>query len=333
MPPWNADARFDGVFANERRLTQADREKLLRWVADGAPRGNPAEDPPPRDWPESWRIGEPDAVFAMERVMGEEADLPPEGFAVPSEGVVEYQYFTARTSFPEDRWVRALEVRPGAAEVVHHVLILVGPAGGALPQVRGVGEGFLAVAVPGETSVVYPDGYAKRLPAGAKLVFQLHYTPNGKEHFDRSSLGLIFCDEPPLFEVTTLAVADEDFKIPPGASDFEVRAKRTIFEETGVLALFPHMHTRGKDFRYVLHNPDGKSEELLFAHYDFDWQESYVLRDPLLLTPGAVLECIGHFDNSAANPANPDPTAWVEWGDQTFEEMFIGYFDTVSPLE
>lgn len=328
MPPWNADARFDGVFSNQRKLTAAEKETLLAWVAEGMPRGNPAEDPAPREWPEGWSIGTPDLVLTPELDMRSQEKLPAEGWAVPREGVIDYQYFTVRTDFPEDRWIRALEVRPGAKDVVHHVLIAVQEKGGDIDE-----RSYLAVYVPGDTPSVYPEGYAKRLPAGATLVFQLHYTPNGKERFDRSSLALVFADEPPLFEVITDAVVNERFKIPAGDANFEVRESVLLKEDTGVVALFPHMHRRGKDFRYVAHFPDGHAEDLLLADYDFNWQESYLLPDPLLLPAGTKLECIGHYDNSKDNPNNPDPTKVVRWGDQSFEEMFIGYFDKVVPLD
>lgn len=328
MPPWNADPRFDGVFANQRKLAPAEKETLLAWVAEGMPRGNPAEDPEPRTWPEGWSIGTPDLVLTPELDMRSKEKLPAEGWAVPREGVIDYQYFTAKTDFPEDRWIRALEVRPGAKDVVHHVLIAVQEKGGDIDE-----RSYLAVYVPGDTPSVYPEGYAKRLPAGATLVFQLHYTPNGKERFDRSSLALVFADEPPLFEVVTDAVVNERFKIPAGDANFEVRESVLLREDTGVVALFPHMHVRGKDFRYVAHFPDGGEQELLFADYDFNWQESYLLPDPLLLPAGTKLECIGHYDNSKDNPNNPDPTKIVRWGDQSFEEMFIGYFDKVVPLD
>ncbi len=328
MPPWNADERFDGVFANQRKLTAAEKETLLGWVAQGMPRGDPADEPAPRVWPEGWSIGTPDVVFSPDYDMLEEQALPSEGYAVPREGVLDYRYFTVKTDFPEDRWVSALEVKPGAADVVHHVLIALREANGSIDE-----RSYLAVYVPGDTPSVYPEGYAKRLPAGATLVFQLHYTPNGKERFDRSQLALRFASEPPLFEVQTDAVVNEDFEIPPGAPAHEVREKMRLGEDTGVVALFPHMHLRGKDFRFVAHLPDGKQQELLFAHYDFQWQESYLLPDPLLLPQGTVLECIAHYDNSKANPNNPDPSKTVRWGDQSFEEMFIGYFDKVVPLE
>ena len=330
MPPWKADAKYDGVFANERRLPNHEKEKILAWIEQGMARGEPAEDPPAAVWPVGWSMGEPDVVLSMEHYE-DGRPLPPEGFAVPKEGVVEYQYFKVETSWKEDRWLQAIETRPGSVDVVHHVLILIQDP--KRPSSQLDFRTYLGVAVPGDTSSRYPQGYGKRLPAGATLVFQMHYTPNGKERFDRSSVALQFCDETPEFEVVTSAVLNDEFRIPPGAEDHEVRAELTLAEDTGLVALFPHMHTRGKDFRYVAHLPDGSAEELLFAHYDFNWQESYVLPDPLPLPAGTRLECIGHFDNSAANPNNPDPSAWVSWGDQTFEEMFIGYYDIVRPVE
>jgi len=292
------------------------------------PRGNPADEPAPRKWPEGWSIGTPDLVLQPEYDVQRKRPLPPEGFAVPREGVVDYQNFTVETHFPEDRWIQAMEVAPGAADVVHHVLIAIRQGSGGIDE-----RSYLAVYVPGDTPSVYPEGYAKRLPAGATLGFQLHYTPNGKERFDRSSLAIVFAKEPPLFEVLTDAVVNDEFEIPPGADAHEVRGARVLTEDTGVVSFFPHMHMRGKDFRFVAHHLDGSEQELLFSHYDFLWQESYILPDPLLLPAGTKLECIGHFDNSKANPNNPDPTQAVRWGDQSFEEMFIGFYDTVVPLD
>jgi hypothetical protein len=328
MPPWNADARYDGVFANERKLPADEKKTLLAWIEGGMQRGNPSDEPAPKTWPEGWSIGKPDVVFEPEFDMRTKTAYPKEGYPVPREGVVDYMYFTTPTDYPEDRWIQALEVQPGAKDVVHHVLVAIQEKGGGIEE-----RSYLAVYVPGDTPSVYPQGYAKRLPKGATLVFQLHFTPNGKERFDTSKLALVFAKEAPQFEVVTDAVVNERFEIPPGAEAHEVRASRMLDEDTGMVALFPHMHLRGKDFRYVAHFPDGRDEELLFSHYQFQWQESYLLPDPLLLPAGTKLECIGHFDNSKANPNNPDPTQSVHWGDQSFEEMFIGYFDKVVPLE
>ena len=339
MPPWNADSAFRGQFSNERLLKDSEKRKLLAWIADGMPRGNPDQDPEPKVWPTEWKIGRPDAVFAMERVFEdldqEGAPLPEEGFAVPRDGTVEYQYFTAKTDFAQDRWIRSLEIQPGAADVVHHVLVFSDDPSEPRQVRREKLElgGFLAAYAPGDMPSVYPEGFAKKLPAGATLIFQLHYTPNGKERFDRSRLALVFEEEAPTFEVVTDLVINENFRIPPGATDHEVRADIVLKEDTGILLLAPHMHTRGKDFRYTAHYPDGTSEDLLRVDYDFNWQESYILPDPLFLPQGTRLECVGHFDNSKGNPNNPDPQSWVTFGDQTWEEMFIGFFDKVILLD
>lgn len=339
MPPWNASPDYRGHFANERRLRDADKAKLLRWIEDGMPRGNPAEDPEPAVWPEGWSIGTPEVVFEMERWFEgldvEGTPLPEEGYEVPREGTVEYKHFAVQTNFDEDRWIRALEIQPGAADVVHHVLVLCDDPAAPRAERREALEfrSFLAGYAPGDMPSVYPEGYAKKLPAGATLIFQLHYTPNGKQRFDRSRIGLSFWDEPPFFEVVTDSVMNEDFRIPPGAENFRVEAELEIEEDTGVLVLLPHMHTRGRDFRFIAHYPDGSSEDLLEVTYDFNWQESYLLRDPLFLPGGTRLQCIGHFDNSASNPNNPDPEAWVEFGEQTWDEMFIGFFDKVVELD
>jgi mono/diheme cytochrome c family protein len=328
MPPWNADARFDGVFVNQRSLTAAEKKTLVDWIAGGMPRGNPADEPAPKKWPEGWSIGTPDVVFTPDFDLLAQKPLPKEGYAVPREGVVEYQYFTVETHFPEDRWLQALEAKPGAHDVVHHVLTALKGAGTSLDE-----KGFLATYVPGDTPSIYPEGYAKRLPKGATILFQVHYTPNGKERFDRPELALVFAKEPPEFVVESQTIMNRSFEIPPGAAQHEVRAEMLLSRDVGLMSLMPHMHTRGKDFQILAHLPDGESRELLFSHYDFNWQESYILPDPMLLPAGTKLECIGHFDNSKANPNNPDAGSAVHWGDQTFEEMFVGFLDTVVPLE
>ena len=333
MPPWNAAPEFDGVFANERRLSAVDRDHLLGWIEDGMPRGNPEDEPAAPTFTDTWRIGEPDAVFPMDSRV-RRGPLPEEGYAVPREGVVDYKYFSAQTSFEEDRWVQAVEVRPGAPDVVHHVLILVDDpkASRAERRVQLDFRSYFAVAVPGETPSIYPADHGKRLPAGARLIFQVHYTPNGKERYDRSSVAVRFCETPPSNEVVTRAIFNQRIEIPPGAANHEVRARKRLWRDTTVVAFFPHMHTRGKDFSFLLHPKDGEPELLCAGRFDFNWQESYLLARPRVLPKGAYLEVVGHYDNSPANLNNPDPTATVRWGDQTWEEMFIGYYDTVQPV-
>src|SRR5262245_3695735 len=328
MPPWNADKRVDGVFVNQRSLSEVEKKTLLDWIAAGTARGNASEDPAPRTWPAGWSIGKPDALLTPDFDFLAKQALPEEGYAVPREGVVEYQYLTVKTNFPEDRWVRSFEIKAGSPDVVHHVLATLTTPGGNLDD-----KAFLATYVPGDSPSVYPDGYAKRLPKGATVMFQVHYTPNGKERHDKPTLAMVFAAEPPLFVVQSSAIMNRSFEIPPGAANFEVRAQEGFPGEVGLLSLMPHMHTRGKDMKIVAHFPDGKDQELLYAHYDFNWQESYILPDPLLLPAGTKLECSGHFDNAAATPNNPDQQAAVHWGDQTFEEMLVGFIDTVVPLE
>ena len=340
MPPWNADEEFGGHFSNERSLTSWEQRILERWVEGGLQRGESEDEPAPKRWAEGWRLGEPDAVYAMqEELVWDGRDvrfetLPEEGFAVPRDGVVEYQYFAAQTDFAAPRWVRAIEVQPGAADVVHHVLVWAEDPGQPGAWQRGESfESYFAVAVPGDTPSIFPRGAAKPLPAGARLIFQVHYTPNGKERFDRSRVALFFSDREKPREVHTSALVEERFRIPPGESSYQVRAVERLEQPIELLSLFPHMHTRGRDFRYLAHLPDGSTRDLLSCIFDFNWQESYVFKEPVRLPAGTRLECIGHFDNSAGNPNNPDPSVAVGWGDQTFEEMFIGYYDWMAVEE
>ncbi len=319
MPPWNASREFDGAFANQRRIPDADKQMLLSWIEAGMPRGNPEEDPEAREWPKNWRIGKPDKIYKM-----------PKSFQVPAEGVVAYQYFRVETKFKKDKWISAIEAQAGAEDVVHHILVLVDDGSGSNSQSAGLDGGFLCAMVPGDTPSIFPPGTAKRLPAGATLIFQVHYTTNGKKRKDRSRVGMIFTDEPVEREVQTRGIYNRFFEIPAGDDNYEVRAEYKLPESTEVLALFPHMHFRGKDWKYIAKFPDGREQVLLdVPRYDFNWQESYILKTPLYLPKGTTLQCVAHFDNSDANFANPDPTKTVSWGEQTWEEMMIGYFDHI----
>jgi len=317
MPPWFA-AEGSGPWSNDRSLSEGERADLLAWIDGDALEGDPSDAPPPREWPAGWTIGEPDHVFAMG-----------ESFRVPAEGVIDYQYFWVKTDFPEDRWVRALEVRPGAPEVVHHVLVLsavseekptVGPNEGL--------DGFFATTVPGQPGTVFPEGHAKRLPAGAWLKFQMHYTPNGTAQVDRTELGLVFADGPVEHEVRTASAHNNTFGIPPGAFRHEVFGEYTFERPARLTGFFPHTHARGVSFRYDLRHPDGRTEPVLdIPAYDFNWQLHYQLAEPLEVPEGAVLRATAWYDNTSDNPANPDPTARVYFGAQIFEEMMIGYFN------
>jgi peroxiredoxin/mono/diheme cytochrome c family protein len=321
MPPWNADPKF-GHFSNDRSLSNAERETLLSWIKQGCPQGNPADLPPPRSFPEGWSIGKPDAVFSM-----------PREFSVPAKGGpkgIRYQYFEVETNFTEDRWIQAVEARPGNRAVVHHIIVFVVPAGKPFRQGRpdGIGDGLLVAFAPGELPAIFAPGTAKKVPKGARLLFQMHYTPNGVAQKDRSSVGLILAKRPPKHEVRTRAIAQNRFAIPPGADNYEVKSATTFDQDARLLSLMPHMHLRGKDFSYRVVFPDGKSDLLLrVPRYDFNWQSYYRLTEPLDLPAGTRIECTAHFDNSAANLNNPDPTQAVHWGEQTWEEMMIGFAD------
>jgi hypothetical protein len=179
----------------------------------------------------------------------------------------------------------------------------------------------------GEDAPVFQPGNAKRIPAGATLVFQVHYTTNGTPGRDRSKLGLVLAKEPPAREIRTGLIANPLFSIPPGAASHEVAAEASFSEDVKVWSMHPHMHLRGKDMTFTATWPDGKQEILLrVPKFDFGWQTDYWLADPILLPKGSRLHVSAHFDNSANNKANPDPGATVRWGDQTWEEMMIGFF-------
>ena len=320
MPPWNADEEFDGHFLNQRSLSKKDKERLLAWIGDGMPRGDLAKAPKPRKWPKRWRIGKPDKVFNM-----------PESFLVPKDGVVPYKYFRAKTNFREDKWITAMEAIARAPDVVHHILVFIDDPNQRTNFNRlGLEDGFLCATVPGDTPSIFPPGAAKRLPAGADLVFQIHYTTIGKARRDRSSVGLKFAKGPIDREVRTRGIYNMQLEIPPNADSHEVRSEFATRQDIEILSFMPHMHTRGKDWTYLAHYPDGTEKKLLsVSRYDFNWQESYILKKPLLLPAGTRIECIAHFDNSAGNFENPDPSKSVRWGEQTWEEMMIGYIDWV----
>lgn len=319
MPPWHADAPH-GHFVNDARLTEEEKEAIDRWVAAGAPQGDPSDLPPPRTFVEGWRIGEPDLIIKM-------GDKP---FQVPAEGEVKYQYFVVDPGFTEDKWIKAAECRPGNRAVVHHIIVAALPPGGRKQGTHGDLESeWLTATAPGARPLALPEGLAKFIPAGSRLVFQMHYTPNGTAQEDLSSVGLIFADPKKVKkEVVTQNASNRRLQIPPGDGNHRVEATHTFTRDSHMLAMFPHMHLRGKSFQYTAIYPDGQREVLLnIPRYDFNWQNSYVFPEPKLLPAGTKLHCVAHFDNSDENLANPDPTAEVRWGDQTWEEMMIGYFD------
>ena len=323
MPPWHADPEY-GKFENDPRLSQQEIDTIVAWVDRGSPKGNDKDMPPAPKFTDGWTIGQPDVVFEMS-----------EEYAVPAGGVVPYLYFNVPTHFTEDKWIQALEIRPGNRSVVHHVIAFTQEPGTTARGGEGPqrGRGQLGGITPNKTGVVFSPGTARLIKAGSSIVFQMHYTPNGAAAKDRTKIGLIFAKEPPQRLLVTGNALNFGFRIPPGDPNYEVVASTTFKEDITIASFMPHMHYRGKDFTYTATYPDGRQEILLrVPKYDFNWQLTYRLRDPITLPKGTKLTCVAHFDNSTGNPANPDPAKEVRWGDQTWEEMMIGWFTSIRDV-
>lgn len=333
MPPWLAAPEVSHRFENERRLTQKEIDTIVAWANSGAPKGEDKDLPATPKFVEGWTIGQPDVVIAM-----------PEEYSVPTDGVLPYKYFTVPTNFTEDKWVQASEIRPGNRSVVHHIIVSVrdlnskGDARaepGAERADAREGRGYkLSGFAPGEQPKIFPKETAKLIKAGSSLVFQVHYTTNGVPGKDRSYVGIIFAKDPVHKNVLTGTATNTNIGIPPGDPNHEVRSSWVAKEDVHLVDLMPHMHVRGKDFTYTAVYPDGRSEIILqVPRYDFNWQLLYRLREPFAIPKGSRLECVAHFDNSTNNKYNPDPTKEVRWGDQTWEEMMIGWFDYTRDAE
>jgi hypothetical protein len=330
MPPWHAAAEH-GKFANARRLSDSERQLIYDWVDAGAPEGDPAQLPKPVTFVKGWQLPrKPDFVIAM-------GDKP---FTIKAEGAIKYQYFRVDPGFTEDKWVAAAQAVPGNRAVVHHILVFVKPPGGKR-KFEQLDSDFLAGYVPGQLPRPFPKGMAKLIPAGSELVFQMHYTPIGSVQQDISKVGLIFADPKEIDHVVlTTKAANGGFVIPPQsderAGNYPVEAtSRPAPPDVKLLGFMPHMHVRGKSFRYEAIVPDKDKPEILLdvPQYDFNWQTAYQLAEPILLPKGTRIHCIAHYNNTETNLSNPNPDISVRWGDQTWEEMMIGYFDVAVPVD
>ncbi len=319
MPVWLADPHF-GNFRNDRRLSQDEIDTIVNWVDTGAPEGKEKDMPALPKFETGWTLGKPDQVFDI----GTDYD-------VPADGTVAYKYFTVPTNFTEDKWISMAEIHPGNRGAVHHIIVTVIDPGKTSPT-RGDGDALLAGYAPGEQPMKMEPGTAKLIKAGSSLRFQLHYTPNGTAYKDRSYVGLTFAKEPVKFQAMTANALQFNFKIPAGDPNYEVKSSWTAKKDVQLIELMPHMHVRGKDFKYTIVYPDGHQEVILnVPKYDFNWQLSYEFSKHITLPVGTRIDCVAHFDNSANNRYNPDPTKDVKWGDQTWEEMMIGWFTYVVP--
>jgi hypothetical protein len=341
MPPWLADPHY-GKFSNERKLSERDVQTLVAWADTGAPEGKASDAPPPAQFLEGWNIAKPDKVFEM-----------PQPFDVPATGTIEYNYVVLPTGFDNDTWVEQAEVRPGNRAVVHHVIAFIRPPGSkwlkdaqpGVPFVPRKGEAgrarrdesdsgasmlgtqLLVGYAPGLQEQKFRPGTALLVPAGSDIVFQLHYTANGNAATDQTKVGVVFAKEPPAKRIVTLTATNAKFAIPPGDPNYQVESNFTLKDDSELIWFMPHMHLRGKDFEYRAVYPTGETQTLLrVPKYDFRWQLEYEEAAPLVLPKGTRIECTAHFDNSPNNPANPDATKEVRWGDQSWEEMMIGWF-------
>ena len=346
MPPWDAEPGVGKKFSNERRLEQAEIEVLRTWADQGAPEGDASDAPQPLEFVEGWIMGEPDKVWRL-----------PEAYEVPASGTIDYTYYIIPNAFPEDTWVEASEVRPDARSVVHHIIAYARPPESTwltgyepdqffVPVDRKKREQrppnlspsqwrrSVAGYAPGVRPETYEPGLAKLIPAGSDLIFELHYTADGTVMRDRSSVGIRLAKRPPEKRFVSGAVLNTEFKIPPNVSNHRVDAAVEFTEEVTLLSLLPHMHLRGKSFEYRAVYPTGESEILArVPEYDFNWQITYKLEKPIPIPKGTRIEATALFDNSPNNPANPDPSKEVGWGDQSWEEMMIGFFSLAVDMD
>ena len=315
MPPFHANPKY-GEFRNDCRLSNEEKQTIFAWVENGCPEGDPADMPEPPEFVDGWEAGEPDQVVYM-------SDEP---YEVAAEGTVEYQYFAVDPGWNEDKWIRVAEARPGNRAIVHHILCSIrSDAGGAATNIMdGVGIGW----APGLGPRDFGSEMALHIPAGAKIVFQMHYTPNGTKQFDRSYVGFQFVEAEEVKHLASGGAAvTPNFNIPAGDDNYRVESAYEFDRDQLLLSMLPHMHLRGKSFRFTAAYPDGKEEILLdVPRYDFNWQLRYHLKEPKLMPKGTNIKCVAYFDNSPQNLINPDPTIDVTWGDQTYEEMMIGFF-------
>lgn len=329
MPPWFAAPAAEGEpshWKNDRSLIPSDKADLLAWLAGPKPEGDPKDAPLRRAFPEEWFIGKPDAILELPREV-----------AIKAEGVMPYQTLVVDTEFTEDKWIAGFEVRPTAREVVHHVIVKVHPPGSKARKdgeesADEAREGFFAAYVPGNSYQIFAEGFGKKIPAGSRVSFQMHYTPNGTATTDRTRLGLLFASAAPRHAIHVTGLANPRLRIPAGEANHPETTGITLPYEATLLSFTPHMHLRGKAARYEAVLPDGTRRRLLeIPAYDFNWQLTYKLAEPVTLPRGAKLIYTAWYDNSTGNPANPDPKKIVRWGPQTFDEMMLGYVEYFVP--
>lgn len=330
MPPWFADPSY-GHFANDRSLTDSEIQKIAAWSEGGAVEGRASDSPAARSWPARWNIGVPDLTVTM-----------PEPISIPASGELDYQYIIVPSGLTSDHWVSKVEIRPGDRSVVHHAVVYVREPASKWLADRPRNQRFtlgsrdpdaitrndiLFTYTPGNQWNEFPAGMAKLIPAGSDLVFQMHYTAAKTPRKDQSKIAVVFAKEPPTRRVLTLQLNYFNLFIPPGRSDYRAQVSGTLPGDALLLSLYPHMHLRGKSFEYAIYEHGQREILLKVNNYDFYWQLTYQLAQPRLLKAGTKIECVAVFDNSKNNPRNPDPDEMVRYGQQSTDEMMVGFFD------
>ncbi|HWX43064.1 MAG TPA: cytochrome c [Blastocatellia bacterium] len=367
MPPWHADPHV-GQWANDRRLTDQEIQRIAAWVDQGAREGDPSDMPPAPAFPDGWRIGKPDVIFEL-----------PEENTLDATGPDEYQYFDVPTNFTEDKWVQMAEARPGNRKIVHHIVVFIVPPGaptvaklpkemrnkaidmsldktpfyrdGLLIRMKSdqpvyndaadvpanlrefnTVDDFFTGYAPGGNYGVWLPGTAKKIQAGSTIRFQIHYSKvAGAVEKDRSMLGLVFAKKPPARVVRTRGIANMFFQVPPQADNQKVSATWNVKTDLSLYSLMPHMHYRGKAMKFEVTYPDGRTQTLLdVPDYSFSWQTAYNPQAPIQIPAGSKILVSGYFDNSAKNKSNPDPSKSVRYGEPTYDEMMVGFIDYVA---
>ena len=341
MPPWHAAGGAAHAFRNDRSLTAKQKTTIARWAELGAPEGEQAPALKAEPVTKKWRLGTPNITVQVP------------GFHIPKQGPLPYSFLIVPLHLKQDTWVRAAEFRIDQRQAIHHLNAFIRAPGSSylesfprnevfVPTVteRGkkkVGEPVFARREmllgyePGYQPMPWlPDG-AKLIRAGSDLIFEMHYNPNGTEAVDHSEFALYFASEPPRFRILAIdTLRDLDLAIPAGSDSYRSEAAMTLAQPARLLSLQPHMHVRGSSMRVRATYPDGREETLIdVPHYDFNWQTTYVLKEPAVLPRGTRLLSVAGYDNTANNKFNPDPAATVHWGDQTTDEMHIAFLELV----
>ena len=319
MPPGQIDNEYVNAFHDVNHITVEETQKLVHWIDNGS-RNEGASDPLATldIRPAKWLNGEPDIII----------DIPAQ--QIPATGVQDYRNLMLPLELEEDVWVKAVEFEAGDPTVLHHIIAFsYGPNGVNEFEILNQGIGLGAYA-PGNELNLYPEDSGYPLKAGGGLMLQMHYTTSGKEAVDASQIGLYLWDEEPERVILGGSAADLDINILPFTSK-EMVASKTFRKDSYLTMLGPHMHYRGYDANFKIRYPDGREEEVLnIPNYQFNWQKTYDFKEPLFLPAGTELVFRGTFDNTAQNPFNPDASETLSWGEQTWQEMFFGFFRYVE---